>query len=199
MPTSRPQAAAAVGVDAWPMMAAQNGITNTMAMSRARCAAATSATFAAAFRRRRTRTTRRTPTNKARGMSTIIGVPSCRCRPITPSAADTASVNRSRGHAKMRAKPVGARWAADAMDRTIEHGGGAALPRDAGHVPPAVVRPYPAWLGAPCPRAVAFAPARVAAQSYSRLSRTFAGAGDETKKQDSGRRGERFWPWVLRR
>jgi hypothetical protein len=38
------------------------------------------------------------------------------CRPdTTPSAAEKASVNRVRGHAKMRAKPVGAEGAADGM------------------------------------------------------------------------------------
>jgi hypothetical protein len=33
-----------------------------------------------------------------------------------PKAPDTARVNRSRGHAKMRLSPVGAMGAVDAMD-----------------------------------------------------------------------------------
>ena len=39
----------------------------------------------------------------------------------TPKAAETASVKRTRGHAKMRAKPVGIAGAAEVMARTIEH------------------------------------------------------------------------------
>ena len=54
------------------------------------------------------------PTNMARnrstGRGTLLLIPNS-----NPKAPDTASVNRSRGHAKMRLKPVGVDGAVDSM------------------------------------------------------------------------------------
>jgi hypothetical protein len=89
------------------------------------------------------------------------------CNPETmPRPADTASVKRSRRHAKMRAKPLGigaVDWAVEDMPRTIEQGAapGAALMRR--RKDSAVVRPLPAQLTASRPSPVACRPARESA------------------------------------
>ena len=124
----------------------------------------------------------------ARSTSTGRAAPSL-WRPMSkPKTADTISVNRSRGHAKMRVKPSGVLQPWIAMRRTIEHAGhaqGALRLPDRRHPPPFVRagRRSPRSGGGP-----SHVPARAAPRIHSHGCEASMGAERETEIQDPERR-----------